>query len=72
MMVRVVSRQFDIVRVEQNHCQGLQTVNASYQTTGHCISLALRDFGRDLPLNAMNTTYSCPCLIASSPVDPFS
>jgi hypothetical protein len=26
--VRVVSKQFDSVRVEQNHCQGLKTVNA--------------------------------------------
>jgi hypothetical protein len=26
--VRVVSRQFDSVRVEQNHCQGLKIVNA--------------------------------------------
>lgn len=27
--VRVVSRQLEKVRVEQNHCQGLATVNAS-------------------------------------------
>jgi hypothetical protein len=26
--VRVVSKQFDSVRVEQNHCHGLKTVNA--------------------------------------------
>ena len=30
-MVRVVSKQLDSVRVEQNHCQGLQTVRASYK-----------------------------------------
>ena len=29
--VRVVSRQLESVRVEQNHCQGLQTVRASYR-----------------------------------------
>lgn len=28
-IVKVVSRQFERVRVEQNHCQGLQTVKAS-------------------------------------------
>jgi hypothetical protein len=28
-MVRVVSKQFDRVRVEQNHCHGLMTVKAS-------------------------------------------
>ena len=27
--VKVVSRQFDSVRVEQNHCQGLHTVKKS-------------------------------------------
>lgn len=29
-MVRVVSRQLESVLVEQNHCQGLRTVAASY------------------------------------------
>ena len=29
--VKVVSRQLERVRVEQNHCQGLQTVRASYR-----------------------------------------
>lgn len=29
--VSVVSRQFDSVRVEQNHCQGLHAVNASWE-----------------------------------------
>ena len=29
IMVRVVSKQFDRVRVEQNHCHGLHTVSAS-------------------------------------------
>jgi hypothetical protein len=28
-----VSRQLDRVRVEQNHCQGLHTDNASYSGT---------------------------------------
>lgn len=31
IIVSVVSRQLDNVRVEQNHCQGLTTVNASYE-----------------------------------------
>ena len=30
-MVNVVSAEFENVRVEQNHCQGLRTVNASYR-----------------------------------------
>lgn len=30
-MVNVVSAEFEKVRVEQNHCQGLRTVNASYR-----------------------------------------
>jgi hypothetical protein len=30
-MVNVVSAEFENARVEQNHCQGLRTVNASYR-----------------------------------------
>jgi len=33
MMVKVVSRQFESVRVEQNHCQGLQMVRRSYSAS---------------------------------------
>ena len=31
MMVKVVSRQFDNVRVETNHCHGLETVKNNYK-----------------------------------------
>ena len=37
--VRVVSRQLESVRVEQNHCQGLQTVRASYNIQDRCNQL---------------------------------
>jgi len=33
MIVKVVSRQFESVRVEQNHCQGLQMVRRSYSAS---------------------------------------
>ena len=37
--VKVVSMQLESVRVEQNHCQGLQTVRASYKIQDRCNQL---------------------------------
>ena len=34
-IVKMVSREFESVRVEQNHCHGLQTVRASYWSQHH-------------------------------------
>lgn len=56
--VSVVSRQFDRVRVEQNHCQGLQMVkaNCARGLVGVRVTLG---FG---------STYACPRCSAPSPV----
>lgn len=39
MIVNVFSKQFESVRVEQNHCQGLQVVKRSYSTRYSRVSL---------------------------------
>lgn len=64
-IVKVVSKQFESVRVEQNHCQGLQTVRASYPTQEHRSS-ARHGAGlvKLFDLNSMDATYSCPRLVA--------
>lgn len=64
-IVKVVSKQFDSARVEQNHCQGLQTVRASYPTQEH-ESSARHSAGsiKSFNLNSMDATYSCPRLVA--------
>ena len=63
--VKVVSKQFESVRVEQNHCQGLQTVRASYPTQEH--ESSARHSAESTKLfnfNSMDATYSCPRLVA--------
>lgn len=63
--VKVVSKQFESVRVEQNHCQGLQTVRASYPAQEH-ESSARHSAGsiKLFNLKSMDATYSCPSLVA--------
>lgn len=73
MIVKVVSKQLESVRVEQNHCQGLMTVKKSYRGTGESISIALKDQYREgIPLNAMSATYSSPSLDTPSSIDAFT
>lgn len=58
-VVNVVSKQFDKVRVEQNHCQGLQTLSVSYSSLKMRESAWLRTgFISDAPnlLRMLHTT----------------
>ena len=72
VIVRVVSRQLDKVRVEQNHCHGLQMVNASYKGRGARHQLGSIYNQERFYYRTMNTTYSCPSLIATFAIDFFS
>ena len=63
--VRVVSRQLERVRVEQNHCQGLQTVRASYRIRDPSDQL----MPQLIKMAVHSGTYSRPCFITAQPVD---
>lgn len=65
-IVMVVSRQFERVRVEQNHCQGLRTVTANYpRSVGVCESRANRGsapaalYDIPWPTRRVNLTRKC-------------
>lgn len=73
MIVKVVSKQLESVRVETNHCHGLTTVKKSYTTKRNSISVRSGDEQwTEIPLNAMSATYSNPSLVTSSPVHALS
>lgn len=59
-IVIVVSKQFDKVLVEQNHCQGLATVKANYTPSVSCHATLSR------------ATYHRPILTRPVTIDPTS
>ena len=68
--VKVLSRQFESVRVEQNHCHGLQTVRASYTYRHHRLLVAAA--WRIFRLMTMRVTHRSTCFITSISIYPFS
>lgn len=70
MIVKVVSRQFESVRVEQNHCQGLQMVRTSYGASHrkHQSLYEGKRFRDCIQLVTRVSTYGCPCFFTFVPI----